>query len=59
MITIPVVVGSIIVVFAAAIIFIFAYNRSLKNISPKIQDELNNTDIFIASGLDEIKIICK
>lgn len=59
MFTIQVVIGSIIGVFIVALIAVFIYNYYLRKSFPKEPIELFNTDIPIANGKDEIKIICK
>lgn len=44
--------------FLLALIGIFAYSRNLKK-ENNISYSLQNSDIPISCGLDEIKIICK
>lgn len=59
MITISFVTKTLIVALIISLIAIFFYNKKLKKDSYEPPSHLKNTDIFISSGIDEIKIICK
>lgn len=59
MITALSVVITLIIAFVISLIIIVWYYYKLKQNSHEILEGLNNTDICIANGVDEIKIICK
>lgn len=59
MISISFVVGSLAFAFVISFIIIGGYYHALKNNSQSIPEGLKNTDICIADGVEEIKIICK
>lgn len=57
--TIFFVTTALMVVFFVSLVIIGIYNYSLKKNSSEIPQMLKNTDVCIASAIDEIKIICK
>lgn len=59
MITVSFVVKSIIVAFIISFVVIIGYYLSLKKNSYDMPKRLKNTDIPIANGIEDIKIICK
>lgn len=59
MITISFVVISLILAFLISFAIIAGYYHTLKKNSQDVPEGLKNTDICIADGVEEIKIICK
>lgn len=59
MITISFVVKSLIFAFVISFFVIGGYYHTLKKNSQDVPEGLKNTDICIADGIEEIKIICK
>ncbi len=60
MITVAFVVKTLGIAFALSFVVIFCYYIKLRKCSnDEVPSALKNTDIVIANGTDEIKIICK
>lgn len=59
MISISFVAISLIFAFMVAFFIIMRYYHTLKKNTQDIPEGLKNTDIRIADGIEEIKIICK
>lgn len=59
MITISFVVKSLIFAFGISFFVIVGYYCALTKNSQDVPEGLKNTDICIADGIEEIKIICK
>lgn len=59
MTTILFVAITLIIASVISLFFIIIYYQGLKKFSYEIPQGLENTDICIADGIEEIKIICK